>query len=216
MAGAFKATQTPIAAYYCPSRRRVKNYPHPVNMAPNGKQARNADGGTSDSVNRSDYAGNGGEVFVHWGGGPASLNDGLNNTGFTNMTNVTGIIFQRSQVEIAMIRDGTTNTLLVAEKYLNPDEYETGKDWTDDHSCFNGDDFDINRWAYNGGDLAPLQDRMGFGTSSFLGFGSAHSGAFNGALCDGSVRNFAYDIDMTIFKRLCNRKDGQVLDASVF
>src|SRR5688500_123866 len=35
-AGAFKATQTPIAEYLCPSRRSVQAYPHPIFMSPSG------------------------------------------------------------------------------------------------------------------------------------------------------------------------------------
>ena len=33
-----------------------------------------------------------------------------------------------------------------------------------------------------------------------------------GALCDGSVRRFGYNVDPTTFKNLCIRNDGQVID----
>ena len=47
-------------------------------------------------------------------------------------------------------------------------------------------------------------------------FGSAHSGAFNAALADGSVRAISYSIDRTIFNYLGQRDDGQPIDASKF
>ena len=31
---------------------------------------------------------------------------------------------------------------MVGEKYLNPDDYETGRDPCDDHSAMTGDDYD--------------------------------------------------------------------------
>jgi prepilin-type N-terminal cleavage/methylation domain-containing protein len=222
-AGALKATQIPIAQLICPSRRSVQCYPHPNFMTPNGTQAWNADGGTTDATNRSDYSGNAGDFYVHWMGGPPSLADGLNNIGFSpNSPKCTGVLYQRSQIDTAAIRDGTTNTIFVGEKFLNPDQYENGMDLSDDQAAFAGDSWDACRWSHlnfteDGNDnndlpLAPRLDQTGI--SLLLAFGSAHVGAFNVVLCDGSVRNLNYDIDLHTLRRLCNRKDGQPLDLS--
>jgi prepilin-type processing-associated H-X9-DG protein len=47
-------------------------------------------------------------------------------------------------------------------------------------------------------------------------FGSAHPGGFNIAFCDGSVHIINYAIDQQVYQRLCNRSDGQVVNASQF
>jgi hypothetical protein len=39
-------------------------------------------------------------------------------------------------------------------------------------------------------------------------FGSSHSGVFQGAMVDGSVRSFSYSIDPEMFRRICVRNDG--------
>ena len=36
------------------------------------------------------------------------------------------------------------------------------------------------------------------------------------ALCDGSVRMFNYTIDLQVYNCLCNRKDGQPIDAKKY
>src|SRR5262249_46470282 len=49
--------------------------------------------------------------------------------------------------------DGTSNTLLIGEKWMRPDEY-TGGAWNDDHNLVSSQDPDIARR----GDLAPVAD----------------------------------------------------------
>ena len=49
-----------------------------------------------------------------------------------------------------------------------------------------------------------------------LRFGSAHSGGFNMAFCDGSVHTILYEIDPTVHAMLCDRQDGKVLDPTTY
>jgi prepilin-type processing-associated H-X9-DG protein len=60
----------------------------------------------------------------------------------------------------------------------------------------------------------PQQDTPGY-QNGYL-FGGAHPGICNMAFCDGSIHSISFSIDQLIFQRLCNRADGQPIDASKF
>ncbi len=217
--GALKSTQSVISVYNCPTRRQAQLYPLGQPSGPNGnQQAHNADGPIGTTlVNKLDYAANAGETFIAWGSGPGSLTDGLAGNGFAaEAQNSTGVIFQRSKVRIRNVSDGLTKTYLVGEKSLRPMFYETGTDYSDDHSAFAGDDYDPCRWAIRGSEtLTPKNDLDAQDTSNanvYLGFGSAHTTVFHMALCDGSVRGVSYDIDFNVHRNLCNRRDGKIFD----
>ena len=133
----------------------------------------------------------------------------------------TGVVFAASEVTIAEIRDGTSNTYMVGEKYLMPDGYHTGDGGADNESLYIGDNEDISKWSNEvpwntgaGGYVAPKQDQPGFWSKRR--FGSAHPGGWNVVLCDGSVRSISYSVAPDVHCRLCNRKDGQPIDASQF
>jgi hypothetical protein len=138
------------------------------------------------------------------------------------MSAANGVAAQRSRVKICEITDGTSNTYLVGEKYLNPDAYYTGDDWGDDTSALGCDDDDELRWTGNDtatkiDPLPPLQDTPGLTTwGNAATFGSAHAVGFNMALCDGSVHTVNYSIDPETHRRLGNRKDGLPIDAKKF
>jgi prepilin-type processing-associated H-X9-DG protein len=145
---------------------------------------------------------NAGTVRATWGAGP-TLADGLAQTGFADMTATNGLTAQRSEVRAGHVRDGLSNTYLLGEKYLNPDDYATGNDLSDDHSFFTGDDLDPQGWTNE----LPAQDNRG--VANFHRFGSAHTGGFNMAMGDGSTQFIGYDIDATVHANRGNRKDGQ-------
>ena len=71
-----------------------------------------------------------------------------------------------------------------------------------------GHDQDVLRGSY----WVPLQDRSGvLGSCTF---GSAHSGAFNMAMCDGSDRPISYSINSQTHLALGARASGEVIDLS--
>ena len=156
-----------------------------------------------------------------------AVTDYAGNTG-SNTTN--GVIVVNNspsfaRVHMQLIRDGTSNTLMVAERRINRADINSGNDCYDNEPAVRpANDCDVLRraQAIGGSWLGPAQDNNIVSTAScrFFGggglcqFGAAHSTGTMGALCDGSVRSISYAIAPANFKNLCVRDDGQVVDFS--
>jgi len=197
--------ETPLAIMNCPTRRRPMAYASPSRGS--GWLYINSD--WPDVCGRTDYAANAGSSSGGAGSAhaPSSLEEADTFTGWMQADWNNGICYQRSQVTMGEIRDGSSNTYMVGEKYLNPDRYYDGRDGRDNEGIYIGSDQD-NVSTTN---ILPYQDRPGIGGN---GFGSAHAGGWNVALCDGSVRVMSYSIDATTHRYLGDRKDAQPIDAS--
>jgi prepilin-type N-terminal cleavage/methylation domain-containing protein/prepilin-type processing-associated H-X9-DG protein len=198
--------ETPLSFYHCPTRRRAKAYPVVANIDFVRKPL------FSDTLTvaaRNDYVANAGEnIGAGFGPGPATIAEGDSpNFSWPLMSLATGIISNRSEFRIGEIEDGTTNTYMIGEKYLNADEYELGTKEGDDQTVYSGDERDVVRFAVG---FAPLQDRVGIDNFTW-GFGSAHSSGFNMAFCDGSVRAVSYTIELNVHRWLANRSDGNAI-----
>jgi prepilin-type N-terminal cleavage/methylation domain-containing protein len=220
-----RRSQTPIPIANCPTRR-------PATTFPNNIYARNTT--IYFVAARTDYAANSGdhkECQYHdqpdypWKGtGPSDLSVGDAATvgpgGWPANGQCTGIVFQRSVVQAAHVIDGLSYTYLVGEKYLNPDNYLTGRDWSDNTNMFNGNENDTQRTAHPL--WPPMQDTRGYASLFFIEpghqsncrFGSAHPVSCQFAFCDGSVRSIPYTIDPETHRRLGNRKDGMIPDVA--
>jgi prepilin-type processing-associated H-X9-DG protein len=158
---------------------------------------------------KSDYAINGGDMSIDGGRGPDSLAMGdLREYEWPSLKNANGVSFVRSNWALRNITDGTSNTLLVGEKYMQ--RGSVGQGYGDDQTMYLGDDADVRRWAM----FSPIQDRRDFDDPDR--FGSSHSSGCQFVFCDGSVRSIQFTIDTTVFRQLGNRKDGQVIDADAF
>jgi prepilin-type N-terminal cleavage/methylation domain-containing protein len=206
----------PLALFYCPSRRRVQLY---GNLQPQYNC------GFTSVVSRIDYAGNGGDSDlidpVARGPGDAQPNTyslGDNPAYWARWPLNTGVFPQHTALRMAAITDGASNTYLVGEKYLDPDNYSTGRDDGDDQNAFTGLNWDNIRSAATPGPggtykyQLPQQDTPS--SVSHWNFGSAHPGVFSMMFCDGSVHSVNYSIDPETHRRLANRADGQVIDGS--
>ena len=207
--GAREMTHTPLVLMNCPSRRRSVVYAKPVN----GRYiARNATNNTNSNnvAARGDYAANSGsqrrdEYFA----GPRTLAQGDNpNFGWHDTHASNGISFERSQIQMAHVLDGTSRTIMLGEKYLNPDQYFNGRCGADNENMYTGYNNDNCRSTRR--DLPILQDTPGY-TSTFR-FGSPHRLGVHFAFCDGSVHRLNYDIDRDVFKQLGDRKDDKPRD----
>ena len=189
-----KAIATPIPGSNCPSRRPA--IPHPSRPSGMGNGSWNNIDGV-DLRAHNDYAINAGDTdfehdFDH------------------DYSDHTGIAFHKSLIKVKDVTDGTTNTYLVGEKYMNSDTYYSGSNWGDDCSVYVGHDWDIVRWAYI--DYTPREDTPGLPMPA--GFGSVHPGGMHVVLCDGAVRSISYSIDPFVHTQLGNRRDGIPIDMS--
>jgi prepilin-type N-terminal cleavage/methylation domain-containing protein/prepilin-type processing-associated H-X9-DG protein len=245
-----------IAVFNCPSRRRAEAL---TGKLPDGSgKSTDANGDPPNNVDipdfnaKTDYAINGGHAALTTGRGPGALclsvypNWGPGNPApgnacqFLNSDDsignfFTGVSFDHTGVAIKQITDGTSKTILVGEKCIQPRFYMTGygdpPDWLkandgDNNSMYQGYDWDTTRFpsgSFSGsgqpqGQL-PLQDTDCDGsaaTSSLCAaagdikriFGSAHAGSLNIAFCDGSVQSIEYDIDPLVWNDYGGRKDN--------
>jgi prepilin-type N-terminal cleavage/methylation domain-containing protein/prepilin-type processing-associated H-X9-DG protein len=208
-----------ISYLNCPSRRASTPYPNGAGRTPVNSR-------TSQFHARSDYAANAGDIEdlempcsdVY----PISFNEADNNpkTGWPPDKDsdgnyiFNGTAYCGGTVKFSAISDGLSKTYIVGEKYINPDNYETGLDFADDWSMWSGYQDDNCRSTYYDpadpnnpvNSRVPLQDTPG--VVQRQSFGSVHAGGCHMAFGDGSVQFIGYDIDAEVHRRNGNRFDG--------
>jgi len=122
----------------------------------------------------------------------------------------------QAQIKIETIFDGSSNTLLVAERFLAPSWY-IAPGGPENDVYRGGYTAGFNRSALNrSGAQDPLQDRPYVGTGDLFRFGSAHSGSFNVLFADGSVRRIRYGVSLGTFQDICRHGDGNVVNIEDF
>jgi len=211
---------TPLGGLNCPTRRPAALY-----RLASGLQF-NLTNGLIARLARCDYAMNAGDYPQWHTNVPSSLEEGDGvSFAWDDMSHQSGVSYRRSQVTMADVTDGMSNTFLVGEKYINSSHYTDGKDLGDDDTMYCGDDLNLLRWTGIDGTVGvgannnlPVRDRS---TPTSEGnrvqwFGSAHANGFNMSFCDGSVNTISYSIDAEVYRRLGNRKDGLPIDGSQF
>jgi prepilin-type N-terminal cleavage/methylation domain-containing protein/prepilin-type processing-associated H-X9-DG protein len=195
---------TPVAMAFCPSRRSPFAQPLSSYWQTHTFPFYNLTYSSTMLFAPSDYAINSGPTAVANASSPS----------------IDGISHNKSMVRMAEITDGTSNTYLIGEKYINADNYSNGEAPGDSASAYGGHDWCIARWTYGGnGDprlaassFYPRQDRSG-GEENRC-FGSAHPSNFNISFCDGSVQAISYMIDPYIHELLGNRHDGKPIGSN--
>jgi prepilin-type N-terminal cleavage/methylation domain-containing protein len=209
--------QTPVRVYNCPSKRASQLY--------------NGNGGM---VNFIDYA-----AAHPWDVPMPVYSDGLSwsDTGSTALTwwgqeGWHGVLVPRraGKITFAQIQDGTSNTIMVGEKFIPPQFYAGG--WnTDQYGMVGGGWVDDRRATGimqspvgGGGDSLGLSNpakdtnlnQIPAGSDDWRAifqFGAAHPAGMNAVFADGSVHNVKYGIDPQVFNALGNRDDGTTLHA---
>ena len=187
----------PFNGINCPTRRGAVLYPFTGSSWPGYNSL------TPTNVSRSDYAANGGTTWTEIIEIKTIAEGESKRKDFNDLAKITtGVMFAGSQIKPSDVTDGTSNTYLLGEKYLDPDAYVNGSDLGDNEAALIGDDHDITRWTSE----AAHCDTPG--SPYPKSFGSAHSNGFNMAFCDGSVDSISYSIDIEMHRRLSNRSDG--------
>jgi prepilin-type N-terminal cleavage/methylation domain-containing protein/prepilin-type processing-associated H-X9-DG protein len=170
-----------VPLYTCPSRRTPQVFNVTINAPP----------ALPGQRYQIDYAGNQGTV--------------------ANGANGTVVKLGQQPVRIVSIVDGTSNTLLIGERWLAPGWYNAP----------GGGESDDYRGGYTSGYVAygnntrwgiyqPTQDRDYSGVNTdWRTFGSAHPAGFNAAFADGSVRVIHYSVNLGVFTLASSRNDGQ-------
>jgi prepilin-type N-terminal cleavage/methylation domain-containing protein/prepilin-type processing-associated H-X9-DG protein len=209
LTGVTQMIQTPLTCMNCPTRRTPTLYP--LGWVYYGGATTFHGANNISNVARGDYAVSWGDDSSYWWqDGPADLTAAKTRDwdDLRIRKTATGISFLRSQVGIQEITDGTSNTYMLGEKYLNSDCYYTGTDSSDNETMYNGFNNDYDCLTALGYD--PLQDQAGYDGNGR--FGSAHANGLNMSFCDGSVQSISYSIDPETHRRLGNRQDGLPVD----
>ncbi|MGQ9575460.1 MAG: DUF1559 family PulG-like putative transporter [Thermoguttaceae bacterium] len=109
----------------------------------------------------------------------------------------------------ADVLDGTSNTMMLAEKCLNKNNYNRG-DWYDDRGWSDGWDPDTVRVTC----FRPSVDTDQIDPAGRVG--AAHPTGFNCVMGDGSGHFLSYEIDRHVFDCLAHRREGATIDATKF
>jgi prepilin-type N-terminal cleavage/methylation domain-containing protein/prepilin-type processing-associated H-X9-DG protein len=187
--GQFRDTGTmkaPVSLFICPSRR----------SAPNTISETYTSGMNGSEGICGDYG-------VNYGSGTSSdeeFNNGAFRCQMTTATSATGI-------RIPEITDGTSNTLLLGEKHVRPEDFGQFQPDGNDFSIYNS-----LSWVTSGRKAGPSFPLALSPFDAPAGqFGSAHPQVVNFAFCDGRVTALRTSLAGTTLGWLAARADGQVI-----
>ncbi len=229
--GAFQVILQPLDIITCPSRRSGELHTYGVwsgfQIAKNVSLTLDGANAGNIVVGRGDYAANCGDQEINEVSGPNSLLDAITPqpgriTYISKSQNdkYTGVAFDRSEIAIRQISDGTTKTYMIGERFLNVTNYTNGRDLGDSETWCTGFNNDNYRTAF----VPPRADDLGTGNPDYdlksnaqmmtdaRPFGSAHANSWHAAMCDGSVHGMSYDINQIVHQNLANRDDGQFVE----
>lgn len=118
----------------------------------------------------------------------------------------TGVLRHNEPVALREVTDGTSHTLVVAEKRMNV--ARLGEPQDDDNEGYT---VGWNEDTIRRTDQGPAPDHVGEGDGDKL-FGSSHPGVLNAVFADGAVRSLAMSVDDDVFEHLGAMNDGEQID----
>jgi prepilin-type processing-associated H-X9-DG protein len=190
-----------LAVFQCPSRRgpglRPVDQKSPLYNA------------TRPLVSaKTDYGINAGTIGFNMDTGPSNFKLAPNYIWQAKKLDAeNGIACYDLLIKPSMITDGLSNTLLIGDKLMDPEQYETGQANVDDQGLFFG--LNADDAMFMNKDHLPFQDTGN--VSVYYLWGSAHPGAWNAAFCDGSVHAISYDADQDALISMADRADGKAV-----
>lgn len=201
-----------IQVYFCPSVGNPRIYPY----------AQGSPAGGTPLRAMSDYAGNGGS----WGTlNAAAAGSNTLDGPIVGASSVSGV-----KRTIQQITDGSSNTLLIGEKFLTARSLGGASSCNDDQGYVNGWDNDMIVWSQGAsGQAAPPNvtaitlvkpatpglsypprrfDIQSTGGTCGGFFGSIHQQGMMSVWCDGTVRFIPFDLSQATFFSMCAIADG--------
>ena len=185
---------TSLNMMLCPSLRGPTKFPYTQN-APTGDRA------------MMDYVGNGGSY--------GSAGDFTSNANSLDGPLVPSSNTSGKKVKITNIKDGTSSSLLVGEKYLNAKTATTQSDCNDDQGWTDGWDNDTICFVRGWSSTNPIYPPQPHGSAGTCGsiFGTIHT-TLTTVFCDGSVHSINMAINPNTWLNLCTINDGNVIDGN--
>jgi prepilin-type N-terminal cleavage/methylation domain-containing protein len=173
-----------ISGFYCPTRRAPAKY---------GSSAKN------------DYAGNGGSTIGNAGADGALVRQ------WAKLPQPVGTP-PDTRRRMADVMDGTSNTLLAAEKQVHPTTWGTAGG---DNEAWNNAGWDecVVRFGNEVPQADMLHPDKTQATHWSRRFGSSHVSGIQTVRVDGSVHMVPFTVDATHWKNFCIINDGQPLPA---
>jgi prepilin-type N-terminal cleavage/methylation domain-containing protein len=210
------ARQNNLKVYFCPSRRNAASMPFSTGETDSlGRYSGSYPGGLGDYASCGGTDNSDGALMI--GNATGVLPDGTVVTNnFDQKPAGTRITSWSSQTRIADILDGTSNTLLIGEKFVRRSS-QWGKN--EDRSIFQSDNANNYRRllgvnASNGDTRTLVSDVFADLTTWPLcnsSFGGPHSGICQFVICDGSVRGLKTSLTNPTLQYLAQRADGHVI-----